>query len=326
MAYRLPPLNALRAFEAAARHLSFKNAARELCVTPTAISHQIKMLEDYLGAELFLRLTRSLDLTPEGEALLPKVREGLECFAAAVEKARSRQQEGRLIVVAPPSFAARWLVPRLKRLYALEPGLNLHLVGSLNAIENEEAEATLAYESVDLREGDSPLAICFGSGDYPGFHVDRLFASDYIAVCSPKLMEGEHPLRHPVDIRHYTLIHDDTITNERARPSWEEWARLAGVTDVNTSAGPHFSDSSLALAAAIDGLGIALASKPLAAAEIAAGRLAAPFKVAVQQPYAYYLLAPEAISGRPAVETFRRWLIGEVEAMKELSQLSRAAS
>ena len=320
MAYRLPPLNALRAFEVAARHLSFKNAARELCVTPTAISHQIKMLEDYLDLELFQRLTRSLELTPEGEALLPKVREGLECFAAAVESARIQQPKGRLIVVAPPSFSARWLVPRLKRLYALEPELSLHLVASLNAIENEEAEATLAYESIDLREGDSPLAICYGSGDYPGFHVDRLFASDYVAVCSPKLLEGEHPLRHPVDIRHYTLIHDDTITNERARPSWEEWARLAGVTGVNTNAGPHFCDSGLALAAAIDGLGIALASKQIAAAEINSGRLAAPFKVEVQQPYAYYLLAPEAISSRPAVETFRSWLVGEAEAMKEISR------
>lgn len=316
MAYRLPPLNALRAFEVAARHLSFKNAARELCVTPTAISHQIKMLEDFLDLELFHRLTRSLDLTAEGEALLPKVREGLECFAAAVESVRSQQPGGRLIVVAPPSFAARWLVPRLKRLYTLEPGLSLHLVGSLNAIENAEADGTLAYESVDLREGDSPLAICFGSGEYPGFQVDRLFASDYVAVCSPKLLEGEHPLRHPVDIRHHTLIHDDTIANERARPSWEEWARLAGVTNVDTNAGPHFCDSGLALAAAIDGLGIALASQPLAAAEIAARRLVSPFKVAVQQPYAYYLLAPEAISSRPAVEFFRRWLIGEAEAMK----------
>lgn len=317
MAYRLPPLNALRAFEAAARQLSFKNAARELSVTPTAISHQIKMLEDFLGLDLFLRLTRSLELTPAGEAMLPKVREGLECFAAAVESVRSQQAHGRLIVVAPPSFASRWLVPRLKRLYEREPALNLHLVSSLNAIENAEAEATLAYESIDLREGDSPLAICFGSGDYPGFHVDRLFASDYVAVCSPKLLEGKHPLRQPADIRFHTLIHDDTIANERTRPSWEEWARLAGLGEVNTEAGPHFRNTGLALVAAIDGLGIALASKSLAAAEIAAGRLVSPFNVAVQQPYAYYLVAPEAISGRPAVESFRQWLIGEAEAMKE---------
>ncbi len=317
MAYRLPPLNALRSFEAAARQLSFKNAARELSVTPTAISHQIKMLEDFLGLGLFRRLTRSLELTAEGETMLPKVREGLECFAAAVNSARAKVEKERLIVLAPPSFATRWLVPRLKRLYALDPALSLHLVSSLNAIENAEADATLAYESVDLREGDSPVAICFGSGEYPGFHVDRLFASDYVAVCSPKLYGDDRPLREPTDIRCHTLIHDDTIANERARPSWEEWARLAGVTDVDTDAGPHFCDSGLALVAAIDGLGIALASKSLAAAEIAAGRLVSPFNVAVQQPYAYYLVAPEAISGRPAVETFRQWLIGEAEVMKE---------
>jgi LysR family glycine cleavage system transcriptional activator len=323
MAYRLPPLNALRAFESAARHLSFKNAARELNVTPTAISHQIKLLEDFLQVELFYRLTRSLKLTPEGETMLPKVREGLECFACAVEAMKSDHPMGRLIVVAPPSFATRWLVPRLKRLYAIAPELALHLVSSMQAIENAEADATLAYESIDLREGDSPLAICFGSGDYPGFQVDRLFASDYVAVCSPKLLEEAlRPLQHPIDIRHHTLLHDDTIANERARPSWEEWVRLAGVAGIDTNAGPHFCDSGLALAAAIDGLGIALASMPIAAAEIAAGRLVAPFKVAVQQPYAYYLVAPVAISGRREVETFRRWIIDEAESMKGLNRLS----
>ncbi len=317
MAYRLPPLNALRAFESAARHLSFKNAGRELNVTPTAISHQIKLLEDFLHVDLFYRLTRSLKLTPEGETMLPKVREGLECFACAVEAMQSDRPLGRLIVVAPPSFASRWLVPRLKRLYAIAPELTLHLVSSVQAIENAEADATLAYESIDLLEGDSPLAICFGSGDYPGFQVDRLFASDYVAVCSPKLLEEGRPLQHPLDIRHHTLIHDDTIANERARPNWEEWVRLAGVTGIDTNAGPHFRDSGLALAAAIDGLGIALASMPIAAAEIAAGRLVAPFKVAVQQPYAYYLVAPMAISSRREVELFRRWIVDEATSMKK---------
>ena len=317
MTYRLPPLNALRAFEVAARHLSFKNAARELSVTPTAVSHQIKMLEDFLDLALFRRLTRSLELTPEGEAMLPRVREGLECFAAAVESTRAQVTKERLIVVSPPSFATRWLVPRLKNFSALEPGLRLHLVSSLNTIESGETGTARVFDSVDLREGDSPVAICFGTGTYAGFHVDRLFASDYVAVCSPKLLEGAHALRHPEDVQFQVLIHDDTIANERARPSWEEWLRLAGVTGADTHAGPHFCDSGLALVAAVDGLGIALASKPLAAAEIAAGRLISPFKIAVQQPYAYYLVTPEAISGRPAVEAFRQWLLTEALAMKE---------
>jgi LysR family glycine cleavage system transcriptional activator len=318
MTYRLPPLNALRAFEVAARHLSFKNAAKELSVTPTAVSHQIKMLEDFLDLALFRRLTRSLELTPEGEAMLPKVRDGLECFAAAVECTRVQVEKERLIVVSPPSLASRWLVPRLKKFSTLEPGLRLHLVSSLNTIESDESGAARVFESVDLREVDSPVAICFGTGAYAGFHVDRLFASDYVAVCSPKLMEGEHPLHHPVDVRHHVLVHDDTIANERARPSWEEWLRLAGVSGVDTQAGPHFCDSGLAVVAAVDGLGIALASKPLAAAEIAAGRLISPFKIAIQQPYAYYLVTPEAISGRPAVEAFRQWLLAEAVAIKEI--------
>ncbi|RLJ62090.1 transcriptional regulator GcvA [Sulfurisoma sediminicola] len=317
MTYRLPPLNALRAFEVAARHLSFKNAAQELSVTPTAISHQIRMLEDFLGLALFRRLTRSLELTPEGEAMLPKVREGLECFAAAVESARVQVAQERLIVVAPPSFATRWLVPRLKGFSQAAPGVELHLVSSLNAIDGEQPGAARIFDSIDLREEESQVAICFGTGDYAGLHVDRILSSGYFAVCSPRLMEGPHPLREPADIRFHALIHDDTIANERARPSWEEWLRLAGVTGVDASAGPHFRDSGLALVAAIDGMGIALASRPLAATEVAAGRLVSPFKISVQHNYAYYLVTPEAISARPAVEAFRRWLLAEASAMEE---------
>jgi LysR family glycine cleavage system transcriptional activator len=314
MTYRLPPLNALRDFEAAARHLSFKNAANELAVTPAAISHQIKLLEDFLGIGLFRRLTRSLELTPEGEAMLPKVREGLECFAAAVESTRAQVAKERLVVVAPPSFATRWLVPRLKGFCQTQPTVQLNLVGSLDAIDDDKSGAARALERVDLREGESHVAICFGSGEYPGFHVDRILSSGYVAVCSPRLMEGPHPLREPADIRFHVLIHDDTIANEQARPSWEKWLRLAGVTDVDAIAGPHFCNSGLALVAAVDGQGVALASRPLAATEVAAGRLVCPFDISLDQHYAYYLVSPEAISGRPAIAAFRRWLLAEAAA------------
>jgi LysR family transcriptional regulator, glycine cleavage system transcriptional activator len=314
MTYRLPPLNALRAFEAAARHLSFKNAANELSVTPAAISHQIKMLEDFLGLALFRRLTRSLELTPEGEAMLPKVREGLECFAAAVESTRLQVAKERLVVISPPSFATRWLVPRLKGFCQTQSDVQLNLVGSVDAIDNDQTAATQAFESVDLREGESQVAICFGTGEYPGFHVDRILSSGYVAVCSPKLMEGTHPLHEPADVRFHVLIHDDTIANEQARPSWDKWLRQAGVTGVDAIAGPHFCNSGLALVAAVEGQGIALASRPLAATDVAAGRLICPFKVSVQQNYAYYLVVPEAISGRPAIEAFRCWLRAEAAA------------
>lgn len=314
MSYRLPPLNALRAFEAAARHLSFKNAATELSVTPTAISHQIKLLEEFLDLPLFRRLTRALELTPQGEAMLPKVREGLECFAAAVENAHERVNQGRLIVVLPPSFATRWLVPRLRRFALVEPALNLHVIRSLNTIDSDQGAGPATFDNVDLRQGDSVVVIRFGSGSYPGFHVDRMFGSDYIAVCSPKLLDADPPLRVPDDMRHQVLLHDKTSTNVRSGPDWDEWFKLANVNGVDSHAGPHFSDSGMVYVAALDGLGVALASKPLVATAIAQGRLVAPFDIAVGQHYAYYLVVPEAISNRPAVQAFRKWLLEETKA------------
>ena len=311
MSYRLPPLNALRAFDAAARHLSFKKAANELSVTPTAVSHQIKLLEEFLGLSLFRRLPRALELTAQGQAMLPKVREGLECFAVAVESAHDHVTGGRLVIVAPPSFAARWLVPRLRQLTLAQPDLSLHIIRSRNAIDAEQSVAAPVFDSVDLREEDSQVVIRYGSGSYPGFCVDRMFGSDYIAVCSPKLLQLATPLREPADVRFQVLLHDDSIADERVRPTWQEWLRLTGVSGVDGNAGPHFSDSGLAFVAAIDGLGMALASRPLIAAALAEGRLVAPFDVVVEQPYAYYLVTPEAIAGRPAVMAFRRWLLDE---------------
>lgn len=311
MVYRLPPLNALRAFEAAANHLSFKKAAEALSVTPTAVSHQIRGLEDFLGVTLFHRLTRALELTPEGEAMLPKVREGMACFAAAVESTRPDIQGGRLVVSAPPSFAAHWLVPRLRRFTESRPEVELHLAGSLNAIDSDEASEMPTVNGVDLRGDDSHVWIRFGSGKYPNHCTDRILAPDYIAVCSPKLLAGNCPMTKPEDVRSHCLIHDDTIANEKARPSWDEWLRVAGVQGVDTGSGPHFTDSGLALAAAVDGLGITLASAPLVRAEIAEGRLVSPFAISVGQRYAYYMVIPEALTRRPAVAAFRQWILQE---------------
>jgi LysR family transcriptional regulator, glycine cleavage system transcriptional activator len=314
MSYRLPPLNALRAFEAAARHLSFKKAAEELFVTPTAVSHQIKLLEQFLELTLFRRLTRALELTPQGEAMLPKVREGLENFAAAVECTRAKTSKGRLVVVAPPSFAARWLVPRLQRFTLKEPQVQLSVLSSLNAIDNDTSGEAPVFDSIDLLEEDSQVVIRFGTGSYPGCRVDPVFKPDYIAVCSPKLLKSKRPLRQPSDVKFHVLLHDDTIANEKARPSWKEWLRVAGVAGVNISAGPHFSDSGLSLVAAIDGLGIALASKSLVANEIAEGVLVSPFDISIEQSYAFYMVTPEVTSKRPVIEAFRHWLLKEVQA------------
>ena len=314
MPYRLPPLNALRAFEAAARHLSFKNAALELSVTPTAVSHQIKLLEEFLDLPLFHRLTRALELTPQGEAMLPKVREGLGCFAAAVESAHERVSQGRLIVVLPPSFATRWLVPRLKRFALVEPSLSLHVIRSLSTIDGAQVVDTAALDNMDLRQEDAVVVIRFGVGSYPGFQVDRMFGSDYIAVCSPKRLEAGPPLRLPSDMRHQVLLHDKVGAGEHAGPGWDDWFRLAGLTDVDSQGGPHFSDSGLVYVAALDGLGVALASKPLVATAIAQGRLVAPFDIAVAQNFAYYLVVPQAIATRPDVKAFRTWLLEEARS------------
>lgn len=311
---RLPPLNALRAFEVAARHLSFKNAALELSVTPTAVSHQIKLLESFLGQPLFHRLTRALTLTPQGEAMLPKVREGLACFAAAAENARERIRNDRLIVVMPPSFATRWLVPRLRRFALVEPALNLHVVRSLKAIDSGQAAGAASFAEVDIRPGDAIVVIRYGSGVYPGFQVDPMFGSDYIAVCSPKLLQADPPLRVPDDMRFQMLLHDESTTSERSGLGWDEWLRLAGVQGVDSQVGPHFSDSGMVYVAALDGLGVALAAKPLVATALAQGRLVAPFDFAVGQNHAYYLVVPQAVAERPAVQAFRKWLLKEALA------------
>jgi LysR family glycine cleavage system transcriptional activator len=229
MSYRLPPLNALRAFEAAARHLSFKKASEELAVTPTAISHQIRTLEDYLGFALFRRLTRALDLTAEGRAMLPKVREGLECFAAAIESTHRHEAGGRLLISSPPAFASRWLIRHLPGFAARHPEVQLHMTASLKTIDPPDATAVSGFEEIDVRDDETELFVRFGRGRYAGCRVERLFAPAYTVVCSPRLLSGKRRLNTPADLRHHVLLHDDTIPELMDRPTWAEWLQLAGV-------------------------------------------------------------------------------------------------
>jgi LysR family glycine cleavage system transcriptional activator len=306
MSYRLPPLNALRAFESAARHLSFKKAADELAVTPTAISHQLRGLEDYLGFALFRRLTRAIELTDEGRAMLPKVQEGLECFAAAIETTRRRQFGGRLAVASPPAFAARWLIPHLPGFSNRHPEVQLHLSTSIKTIDARDALGSSGLEGLDVRDDETPVYIRFGRGQYTGCRVDRLFSPVYTPVCSPRLK-----LKTLDDLRRQILLHDDTIPDLMDRPTWGEWLHEAGVGNLDPDAGMHFSDPGLVLSAAIDGVGVALASKPLVRAEVAAGRLVMPFDIVILRPQAYFLVAPEAVADRPIVRVFREWLLEE---------------
>ena len=318
MPYRLPPLNALRAFEAAARHLSFKLAGEELAVTPTAISHQIRSLEDYLGFPLFHRLTRAIELTAKGRAMLPKVREGLDAFAAAIESTRRHDEGGRLLVSSPPTFLARWLIRHLPGFAARHPDIQLHMTASLAMIDPPDAEGAVAGEEADGTAEEAEVFIRFGRGQYPGCQVERLFSPVYTAVCSPRLLSGTQPLKVPADLAQHALLHDDTIPELMVRPTWDEWLTVAGVSGIDSNAGMHFSDSGLVLAAAIDGVGVALASKPLIEAEVAAGRLVELFDIVISRPQAYFLVIPEVVAGQPVVRAFREWLLDEAGRMAEM--------
>lgn len=309
---RFPPLNALRAFEAAARNLSFKKAAKELFVTPGAISHQVKLLEEHLGISLFRRLTRALELTPEARAMLPKVQEGLRALEAAVEAVRVRGASRSLTVMAPPAFATRWLVPRLARFTRAHPEIELHVASRAEMIDAGDEDVVIG--DADEADGVQALMIRFGNGRYPGLRVDKVFRAVYVPVCSPRLTKGAHALKKPQDLVHHTLLHDNVVVEEGARPDWADWLEMAGVKGVDPTRGPHFSDASLALDAAIQGIGVALAMKPLVSSEIQAGRLVMPFDIPAETIYAYWLIATGGDADNPAVEAFRSWLLEESAA------------
>jgi LysR family glycine cleavage system transcriptional activator len=307
---RLPPLNALRAFEAAARLRSFKLAAQELFVTPAAISQQVKSLEEYLGVELFLRLTRAIELTPAAEAMLPKLREGFDNFSAGLAQARRAEERGRIAVSAPPNFVSRWLMPRLRSFTLSYPQYDLRITGTLKAIDNPEHDSPTDPGRADA---EAHVAVRYGKGDYPGAEVDLLFHPTYVAVCSPKLLGRGPALRKPSDLKNHTLIHDDSSPGDEERPGWEEWLERVGVKGIDATRGPRFSNASFVHEAAIDGVGVALALRPLVDSDIEEGRLVVPFERAVPTPFGYYLVTPEALVAHPAADTFRRWLKAQAE-------------
>lgn len=290
MRRRLPPLNALRAYEAAARHLSFTRAAEELFVTQAAVSHQVKALEQHLGVKLFRRMNRSLLLTEAGQAYLPAVGRALDLLDEATRRLRS-DDRGTLTVSTLPSFAARWLVPRLGRFFQAHSEIDIRVAPSVAL--------------VDFDSDDVDAAIRYGKGQYPGLRVDRLLEEDLYPVCSPRLLDGRPPLREPADLRRHILLHDD--------PSeWSKWLRAAGVADVvDASRGPVFTDSSMLIQAAIAEQGVALARHVLAADDVAAGRLVRPFGLSIPADYAYFFVCPETSAERPKIAAFRGWLLRE---------------
>lgn len=290
----LPPLNGLKAFEAAARHLSFTKAAVELNVTPGAVSHQIKALEEHLETPLFRRLTRALQLTDAGQAALPILSEGFDKLSEGVDQIRALSENGILTISASPSFGAMWMVPRLEHFRSRHPDIEIRLDGSDRLVD-------LARDNVDV-------AVRYGPGGYKGVRVDRLFGQVNTPVCSPTLLTGEHPLTVPDDLRHHTLLHIDW---EDAEASWRMWLLAAGVRDINPARGPRFSMESMAVQAAIDGQGVALVGDILVADYLADGRLVRAFDSSLNTPlsFSYYLLSASGRGEQPKVEAFRKWLL-----------------
>jgi LysR family glycine cleavage system transcriptional activator len=311
MAHRLPPLNALKAFEAAARHLSVKKAAVELNVTPAAVSHQIRMLEDYLGIQLFHRYNRALELTDAARASLPKLREGFDCLVQAVERLRTHISGGVMTVSAAPSFAARWLMPRLHRFIAAHHDIDVRVSARMRRVSVDGKGDVAERATVEAWLEDSDLAILYGRGNYPGLRVNKLLDLTVTPICSPRLLEGEHPLRDPSALKHHMLLHDDTGDLYDNESFWDIWLKAAAVEGVDAGRGPHFSHAVLAFEAAIDAVGVLATMPVLAAEDIAAGRLITPFDLRVKLDSAYYLVCEENAATRPAVALFRDWLLEE---------------
>ncbi|HEX6865745.1 MAG TPA: transcriptional regulator GcvA [Caulobacteraceae bacterium] len=296
---RLPPLNALRAFEAAARHLNFSRAADELSVTPGAVSQQIQNLEDYVGAALFKRTPKGLLLTDAAQTALPALREAFDRLAEAASLLTGAVDGRRLTLTAAPSFAAKWLVPRLGKFEAAHPEVDVWLSAGM--------------EVVDFASGEIDLAIRYGSGRYPGLEVIRLLSETVIPVASPELL-AEHPLNVPTDLSKHILLHDGSPDADDSCPDWAMWLAARGIKTVDGNRGPRFNQSSLVIEAAVNGRGVALAKQTLAQADIDAGRLVAPLQIATAVDFAYYLVHPKTKGRLPQVKAFVSWIQQEAQA------------
>jgi LysR family glycine cleavage system transcriptional activator len=299
---RLPPLNALRAFEAAARHLNFSRAADELAVTPGAVSQQIQNLEDYVGAALFKRTPKGLLLTDAAQMALPALREAFDRLAEAASLLTAAVDGRRLTVSVAPSFAAKWLVPRLGRFEAAHPHVDVWLSADMDI--------------VDFALGEIDLAIRYGAGRYPGLEVIKLMSETVIPVVSPALLQV-NPLNEPADLANHILLHDGSPDADDSCPDWAMWLAARGMRGVDGARGPRFNQSSLVIEAAVGGRGVALAKRALAQADLDAGRLIAPMQIATEVDFAYFVVHPKAKGRLPQVKAFVSWISAQAAAHEE---------
>lgn len=293
----LPPLNALRAFEAAARHKSFVKAADELHVTPAAVSHQVKLLEQVLEVALFHRLPRGLVLTEAGKAMLPELGRGFAHVARAVGAAREGGLAGQLKLTVLPSFAQLWLLPRLGRFMAARPEVEIVLLGSARIVD-------LVREGIDL-------GIRYGPGRWPGVEALLLFSEETFPVCAPALLDGPPPLRRPADLRQHRLLHDWDLTAGETWLGWKAWLDKLGLADLSAERGLQLPDSVMLTEAAARGLGVAIGRTSLSGEHLAAGRLVRPFPLTMKADYAYHAVRPEGLATSPRTRAFLDWLVEE---------------
>ncbi|HQA68308.1 MAG TPA: transcriptional regulator GcvA [Aggregatilineales bacterium] len=296
-------LNALRAFEASARHQSFSAAAAELHVTPAAVGQLVRGLEEWLGAPLFLRSTSGkarLVATEAAERALPEIRAGFEKLAVGLERLQDVSTSGVLTVTVSPAFAAKWLLPRIDRFQAAWPDTDVRLDTNLKAVD-------FVAQRIDV-------GVRYGAGSWPGLSAEKLMDEEVYPVCSPTLLR-EHQLATPAALASETLIHDLSMDSHAAFPSWEAWLRGAGVTGIAVERGMKINNSAAVLQAAAEGHGIALARSVMARDELISGRLIRLFpEITFRSPLAYYVVYRPELANNPKVVAFRDWLVNEAGA------------
>jgi len=293
----LPPLNALRAFEATARHLSFSKAAEELHVTPAALSHQIRGLEELLGLKLFHRRTRSIELTEPARLIYPGIRTGFETIREAVDRLdRGNSRDRVLVVSSTPGLTAKWLVPRLYKFLASHPDIETRITASIGY-------ANFATDDIDV-------GVRLSSGNHPDLYVEKLSDEWLLPLCSPRLVEGSDPLRTPQDLRRFALIQVDL---PGIVPSWGDWMQMAGIEGIDSTRGLRLNVADHALDAASEGVGVVLAYKIVASRDIAAGRLVVPFGPEIPLPgRSYFFCCAKGDEKRAPVKAFRDWVFQEM--------------
>jgi len=299
-------LNALRAFEATARHLSYVAAAEELNVTPAAVGQLVRGLEEYLGVQLFHRALSGparMTLTEESRAVLPDLQSGFDLLSLVVSRLKASTERESITVTVPPAFADKWLLSRVERFQVLYPQFDLIL----------DTNGRI----VDFNADRVDVGIRYGAGRWPGLKATRLFSDAFFPVCSPALLAGEYPLTSAAALQHHPLIHDASMRFEKSFPTWRGWLAKAGIKDIHAEKGLQINDSAAVVQAVIAGRGVALGRSSLVQDDLATGRLVRPFGESQPFEFAYFVVYKDDIVLTPAIAAFRDWMVAEAKDQLE---------